>query len=67
VTQGIEKTWHKAWKDLPQEQIQKWISAIPHHIKEIICCKGGNEYKKGRDGFKRSFAGHRIKGKLSTH
>jgi Ran GTPase-activating protein (RanGAP) involved in mRNA processing and transport len=48
-------------------QIQKWITAIPHHIKEIIRCEGGNEYKEGRDGFKRSFTGRILKGKLSTH
>jgi hypothetical protein len=32
-----------------------------------MCCQGGNEYKEGREGFKRSFASRRIKGKLSTH
>jgi hypothetical protein len=63
----MEKAWHKAWEDLPQEPIQKWITVIPHHIKEIIRCEGGNEYKEGRDGFKCSFAGRRLKGKLSTH
>ena len=63
----MEKAWYKAWEDLPQEQIQKWIEAIPHHIKEIIRCEGGNKYKEGRKDFKRSFTGRRIKGKLSVH
>jgi hypothetical protein len=63
----MEKAWYEAWKDLLQEQIQKWITAIPYHIQKIIRCQGGNEYKEGREGFKRSFAGRRIKRKLSTH
>jgi hypothetical protein len=29
---AIEKAWHETWEDLPQEQIQKWITAIHHHI-----------------------------------
>jgi hypothetical protein len=55
-----------AWQDLPQEAIQQWIAAIPNHIKEIIRLEGVNEYKEGVKGFKRSWAGTRIKGKLST-
>jgi len=27
------KAWNQSWKDLPQEQIQKWIEAIPGHAK----------------------------------
>jgi hypothetical protein len=61
----MEAKWYQAWEDLPQEQIQQWIQAIPFHIKEIIRCEGGNEYKEGVQGFKRSWAGLRIKGKLS--
>jgi hypothetical protein len=62
----MEQAWRQAWQDLPQETIQQWISAIPDHIKEIIRLEGGNEYKEGVKGFKRSWAGTRIKGKLST-
>ena len=62
---AMEKAWYQAWKDLPQEQIQQWIAAIPFHIKEIIRLEGGNEYKEGVQGFKRSWAGTRVKGKLS--
>lgn len=62
----MEKAWYQAWQDLPQEQIQQWIAAIPFHIKEIIRLEGGNEYKEGIQGFKRSWRGIRIKGKLST-
>jgi hypothetical protein len=62
---AMEQAWYRAWRELPQEQIQQWISAIPHHIKEVIRLEGGNEYKEGVQGFKRSWAGTRIKGKLS--
>jgi len=40
----MKKAWIQAWQDLPQEQIQQWITAIPDHIQEIIRLKGGNEY-----------------------
>jgi transposase len=43
-----EVLWNKAWKELPQEKIQAWIEWIPEHIKRIIDCEGGNEYKEGR-------------------
>jgi len=62
----MEKAWYQAWEDLPQEQIQQWIRAIPDHIQEIIRLEGGNEYKEGVQSFKRSWAGRRVKGKLST-
>ena len=63
----MEKDWREAWRELPQEQIQKWIEAIPAHIEQVCCLNEGNEYKEGRPLFKRSWAGRRIKGKLSTH
>lgn len=63
----MEKKWYKGWQDLPQEQIQRWIRAIPDHIQEIIRLNGGNEYKEGEQGYKRSWAGHRIKGIKSSH
>ena len=62
----MKKAWIQAWQDLPQEQIQQWITAIPDHIQEIIRLKGGNEYKEGVQGFKRSWAGTRLKGILSS-
>lgn len=43
-----EARWIKEWKDLEQSRIQAWIERIPHHIQEIICLEGGNEYKEGR-------------------
>jgi siroheme synthase len=49
----MEKTWSKAWEDLPQTEIQAWIKRIPRHVQEIIRLKGGNEYTKGRKVFKR--------------
>jgi hypothetical protein len=64
---AMEKAWVQAWSDLPQSQIQAWIERIPHHVQEIIRCKGGNEYEEGRKEFKRSWAGTRLKGKLSKH
>jgi transposase len=62
---ALEQAWLQAWDELPQEKIQEWISAIPHHIQEVIRLEGGNEYKEGVKGFKRSWQGLRIKGKLS--
>jgi hypothetical protein len=62
----MEKRWLQAWKDLPQKTIQGWIERIPHHIREVIRLEGGNEYKEGVQGFKRSWKGDRLKGKLST-
>ncbi|KAF7503566.1 hypothetical protein GJ744_003594 [Endocarpon pusillum] len=50
---------------MPQEEIQRWIERIPFHIQEIIRLKGGNEYKEGKTA-KRSWAGTRVKGTLST-
>ena len=64
----MEQAWLKAWnEELSQEQIQRWIERIPIHIQEIIALEGGNEYEEGRKYFKRSFAGLRVKGKLSKH
>ncbi|KAJ9220690.1 hypothetical protein DTO027B5_2217 [Paecilomyces variotii] len=57
--------WLQAWKDLPQSKIQEWISRIPDHIKAVIACDGGNEYKEGNKDTKRSYKGYRNKGKLS--
>jgi hypothetical protein len=56
-----------AFMTLPQTQIQAWIERVPVHIQEIIALKGGNKYKEGRNTFKRSWKGLRIKGKLSHH
>ena len=44
----LRARWEKCWEDLPQKKIQAWIERIPHHIQEVIRCKGGNEYKEGR-------------------
>jgi hypothetical protein len=62
----LAKTWNKHWDDIDQNQIRKWIEAIPHHIQEIIRLEGGNEYKEGRD-IKRGYKGQRRVGVLSTH
>lgn len=62
----MEQRWLQAWKDLPQATIQSFIERIPHHIEEIIRLEGGNEYKEGIPGFKRSWKGDRLKGKLSS-
>jgi len=63
----MEKAWHRAWKDLPQDKIRAWIERIPIHIQEIIRLEGGNEYPEGRKAFKRDQKGQRIKGILSKH
>jgi hypothetical protein len=38
---------------------------IPANIKKIIELEGGNEYKEGKEAFKRTWAGQRVKGTLS--
>jgi Transposase/DDE superfamily endonuclease len=63
--QDLKRAWRQAWQDMPQEKIQQWIAAIPDHIQEIIKLEGGNEYKEGVQGYKRSWKGLRIKGQLS--
>ena len=47
--------------------MQRWIERIPVHIQEVIRLEGGNEYKEGRNAFKKSFIGRRLKGQLSQH
>jgi hypothetical protein len=63
----MERRWNKAWQDLPQKTLQKWVERIPHHIQAIIASKGGNEYCEAIPGYKRSWKGDRVKGILSTH
>jgi hypothetical protein len=48
-------------------EIQAWIERISRHIQGIIRRKGGNEHEEDRMEFKRSWAGTRLKGKLSKH
>ena len=61
-----EAEWRQAWADLPQETIQHWIERLIRHIQIVIELEGGNEYKEGReDRDTRSWAGRRIKGRLS--
>jgi hypothetical protein len=62
----MERRWNKAWEDLPQETLQKWVERIPGHIQQIIRRQGGNEYKEGLKCFKRCWKGDRLKGKLSS-
>ena len=63
----LRRRWEEDWKALPQDLIRSWIAAIPHHIKQIIRLEGGNEYKEGREAYKREYAGKRRVGILSTH
>ncbi|KAF1985386.1 hypothetical protein K402DRAFT_394729, partial [Aulographum hederae CBS 113979] len=52
--------WMKRWttkKGAPKsraEAIRAWIERIPRHIKEIIRCEGGNEYREGREHVRRA-------------
>jgi hypothetical protein len=39
---------------MDQSKIRQWIERIPHHIKEVIRCEGGNEYKEGRPSWMKS-------------
>ena len=41
---AAEVAWTKAWKDLEQWRIQRWIEQIPHNIEQILKLEGGNEY-----------------------
>jgi len=58
--------WLKAWRELPQTEIQKWIEGIMHNIQEVIRLEGGNEYKEGRV-LKRGYHGRRKVGELFKH
>ena len=42
-----EEKWIEAWRNLEQWRIQEWVEGIPHHIREIIRCEGGNDYQEG--------------------
>ncbi|KAF1981717.1 hypothetical protein K402DRAFT_341856 [Aulographum hederae CBS 113979] len=48
------RVWKKCWQELDQNRIQAWIERIPRHIKEIIRCEGGNEYREGREHVRRA-------------
>ncbi len=48
----MKADWIEAWKKLPQSKIQGWIERIPEHIKRIIDCEGGNEYKEGLNRYR---------------
>ena len=63
---ALERSWQTAWKELPQSNIQQWITRIPKHIERIIACEGGNEFEEGNQ-YQRSWKGRRLKGQLSTH
>ena len=50
-----QKSFKKAWKhcwdnELSMRRIRSWIEEMPQHIQEVICLKGGNEYREGKDG-----------------
>jgi hypothetical protein len=45
---NIKERWLQCWEELPQEQIQAWISRIPIYIQKVLDLEGGNEYKEGR-------------------
>ena len=62
----LEAAFEREWKQLPIEQVRKWIEAIPRHIRQVIQLEGGNNYKEGRD-LKRGYKGERRIGKLSNH
>jgi len=35
-------------------EIRQWIERIIHHVKKVIRCEGGNEYKEGRPSWMKS-------------
>ena len=48
VRKTAERLWIKAWDDLEQERIRRWIERIERHIQEVLRLEGGNEYREGR-------------------
>jgi len=46
---AADSAWRKAWRNLEQARIQRWVERIPRHIQEIIRSNGGNSYREGRD------------------
>jgi hypothetical protein len=44
-----ERVWAKEWKDLDQRRIQAFVERIVRHVRIVIECNGGNEYKEGRE------------------
>ena len=63
---ALEGAWIRAWRNLPQADIQKWIEGIVRNIQEVIRLEGGNEYQEGRAA-KRSYHGRRRIGELFKH
>lgn len=54
VRSGRPKTIMPA---IEQRLLDNVTEAIPHHIQDIIRLEGGNEYKGGIEGYKRSWEG----------
>jgi len=53
---AAEEAWTKAWEDLEQWRIQRWIERIPYHIQEVLRLQGRNEYLEGHPRTKRDKA-----------
>ena len=45
--EGI-KAWEKAWKDLPQSTLQRFVERLQVHVAKVIELEGSNEYREGR-------------------
>jgi hypothetical protein len=43
----LAKIWRKAWKDLPQEKLQRYVDRIRGNIQWVIRQLGDNIYKEG--------------------
>jgi len=43
---AAEAAWTKAWEDLEQWRIQRWVERSPYHIEQVIRLKSGNEYQE---------------------
>jgi transposase len=44
----LEKYWHQAWNDLPQEVIQHCIERMEWVVQKVIDMKGNNKYDEKR-------------------
>ncbi len=44
----LVKKWEEKWAKFEQEQIQRWVERVRHHIQEVVQLHGDNLYQEGR-------------------
>ncbi len=45
----LEKYWKNAWKEFPQEKLQRYVERLRGNLQWVIRLSGGNEYKEGTE------------------